>query len=84
MLLAEPSRGVDVSARMEIYETISNLAAQGVCIILVSSDINEIIQYSDRVLVMQNGRKVGLLSRDEVDLESVLKLNFALDPEVKS
>ncbi|HCK16280.1 TPA: D-xylose ABC transporter ATP-binding protein [Candidatus Poribacteria bacterium] len=84
LLLDEPSRGVDVSARMEIYETISNLAAQGVCIILVSSDINEIIQYSDRVLVMQNGRKVGLLSRDEVDLESVLKLNFALDPEVKS
>jgi ABC-type sugar transport system ATPase subunit len=78
LLLDEPSRGVDVAARAEIYSTIAMLASRGVGIVLVSSDMDEVIQNSDRVIVLQAGSCVGVLSRDEADLESVLKLKFSV------
>ena len=77
LLLDEPSRGVDVAARAEIYSTIAMLASRGVSIVLVSSDMDEVIQNSDRVIVLQAGSCVGVLSRAEADLESVLKLKFS-------
>jgi ABC-type sugar transport system ATPase subunit len=79
LLLDEPSRGVDIAARGEIYSTIAALASSGVGVVLVSSDIDEVIQNSDRVLIMQAGRRVGLLDRTAADLASVLKLKFSAD-----
>lgn len=59
LLLDEPTRGVDIGAKSEIYRIISDLAAQGVAILMVSSELPEVIGMSDRVLVMREGRLVG-------------------------
>lgn len=61
LLLDEPTRGVDIGAKSEIYRIISDLAAQGVAVLMVSSELPEIVGMSDRVLVMREGRLVGEL-----------------------
>lgn len=61
LVLDEPTRGVDVGAKREIYEIIDRLAARGVAVLMVSSELPEIVGMSDRVLVMRNGKAVGLL-----------------------
>ena len=61
LVLDEPTRGVDVGAKREIYEIIDRLAARGVAVLMVSSELPEIIGMSDRVLVMRNGKNAGLL-----------------------
>ncbi|KJH71033.1 sugar ABC transporter ATP-binding protein [Aliterella atlantica] len=61
LMLDEPTRGVDIGAKSEIYKIISELAAQGVAILMVSSELPEIVGMSDRVLVMREGRLVGEL-----------------------
>ena len=64
LVLDEPTRGVDVGAKREIYEVIDRLAAEGVAVLMVSSELPEIVGMSDRVLVMRNGKSVGLLETD--------------------
>lgn len=59
LILDEPTRGVDIGAKSEIYRIISNLAAQGIGILMISSDLPEVIGMSDRVLVMRSGQIVG-------------------------
>jgi ribose transport system ATP-binding protein len=61
ILLDEPTRGVDIGAKSEIYRIISDLSAQGVAILMVSSELAEIVGMSDRVLVMREGELVGEL-----------------------
>jgi ABC-type sugar transport system ATPase subunit len=78
LLLDEPTRGVDVTARSEIYASVAALAMRGVSVILVSSDIDDIVDHCDRVIVLQAGRCVGVRARGEADLESVLKLKFSI------
>jgi ribose transport system ATP-binding protein len=60
-LLDEPTRGVDIGAKSEIYRIISDLAAEGVAILMVSSELPEVVGMSDRVLVMREGELVGEL-----------------------
>jgi ABC-type sugar transport system ATPase subunit len=72
LIMDEPTRGVDVGAKAEIYRIISNLASAGLSIILISSDLPEVLGMSDRVCVMKNGRLVGEFSRTEVTQEKVL------------
>ena len=67
LLLDEPTRGVDVGARGEIYTIVRNLAAKGLTVVLVSSDMPELIGLSHRVHVMRSGGVAGELSRDELD-----------------
>jgi ABC-type sugar transport system ATPase subunit len=83
LLLDEPSRGVDIVARNEIFESIIETAKNGMGIILVSSDINEVLEYSDRILVMLAGKNVGVLSREDADLEKILKMQFSVSAQVK-
>ncbi|HEY9617762.1 MAG TPA: ATP-binding cassette domain-containing protein, partial [Microcoleaceae cyanobacterium] len=59
LLLDEPTRGVDIGAKSEIYRIISDLAKQGVAILMVSSELPEVVGLSDRVLVMREGQIVG-------------------------
>ncbi|MCS6817755.1 MAG: sugar ABC transporter ATP-binding protein [Blastocatellia bacterium] len=73
-LLDEPTRGIDVAAKAEIYEVIRRLAAQGAAILLVSSELEEIRHLADRVLVMHRGRIVGELRREEVTDDRILYL----------
>jgi L-arabinose transport system ATP-binding protein len=74
LILDEPTRGVDVGAKAEIYDVINELAAEGIAIVVISSELPEILTLADRVLVMQAGRIAGELSRDDATEESILAL----------
>ena len=67
LILDEPTRGIDVGAKAEIYRLISELANRGVAIIMVSSELPEILGMSDRVMVMHGGRITGILDKEEAD-----------------
>lgn len=72
MILDEPTRGIDVGAKAEVHHIINELAAQGLGIILISSDLPEVLAMSDRILVMREGRQMGIFNRDEATQESIL------------
>ncbi|WP_054633524.1 sugar ABC transporter ATP-binding protein [Pantoea stewartii] len=74
LILDEPTRGIDVGAKAEIYRLISELANRGVAIIMVSSELPEILGMSDRIMVMHGGRITGILDKDEADQETILSL----------
>ncbi len=74
LLLDEPTRGIDVGAKQEIYQLMDELAGQGMAILFVSSELEEIIGMSDRVLVMHEGRITGELARGELTEERVMQL----------
>jgi ribose transport system ATP-binding protein len=74
LLLDEPTRGIDVGAKQEIYQLIESLAATGLSILFVSSELEEIIGMSDRVLVMHEGRITGELNRAELSEEAIMQL----------
>jgi ABC-type sugar transport system ATPase subunit len=82
LILDEPTRGVDIGARMDVYKFIDQLKKEGKAILMVSSDLPEILTQSDRILVMAGGRIVGELSREEATEEKVLKLALQLESEV--
>ena len=72
LILDEPTRGVDVGAKAEVHAIIAELAATGIGIILISSDLPEVLALSDRVLVMREGRQMTILSREEATQERVM------------
>ena len=74
LLLDEPTRGIDVGAKQEIYGLMENLARDGVAILFVSSEMEEVLGMSDRALVMHEGRLAGELRRDELSEESIMQL----------
>lgn len=74
LILDEPTRGVDIGAKSEIYVIMNELVKKGVSIIMVSSELPEIINMSDRVYVMAEGRVTGCLNHDEVTQEAVMLL----------
>jgi ribose transport system ATP-binding protein len=73
-IVDEPTRGVDVGAKMAIYEILRELAADGVAVIVVSSELEEVLGLSHRVLVMSGGRQEGVLSRAEATPQAVMRL----------
>jgi len=74
LIFDEPTRGIDVGAKSEIYKLMNELAAKGVAIIMISSELPEILGMSDRILVMHEGRIAGELSRAEANQESIMHL----------
>ena len=74
LFLDEPTRGIDVGAKQEIYRLMEELARKGVAILFVSSEMEEILGMSDRVLVMHEGRLTGELQRNELSEEAVMQL----------
>ena len=74
LILDEPTRGVDVGAKAEIYEIMNKLAKHGISIIMISSELPEIINMSDRVYVMADGTIKGCLSHTDISQEAVMKL----------
>jgi ribose transport system ATP-binding protein len=74
LLLDEPTRGVDVGAKQELYRLIEELADQGVAILFASSDLEELLRLADRVLVMYQGRLAGELSREAASEEAIMRL----------
>lgn len=73
LILDEPTRGVDVLAKSEIYSIMSMLASQGLSIIMISSDLPEVINMSDRVVVICRGEVTGIINREELTQESIMK-----------
>jgi ABC-type sugar transport system ATPase subunit len=73
-LIDEPTRGIDVGAKAEIYQLLKQLTAQGISIIMVSSELPEILALSDRVLIMKNGGVSGILDRSDATEESIMML----------
>ena len=74
MIFDEPTRGIDVGAKQEIYELMNELAARGVAMIMITSELPELLAMSDRILVMHAGRVAGELSREEATQERVMHL----------
>src|SRR5271154_5822759 len=72
LILDEPTRGVDVGSKSEVHAIIGELAAEGIGVIVISSDLPEVLALSDRVLVMREGRQMTILDRAEADPESVM------------
>ena len=72
----EPSRGIDIGAKTEVFDIINQYAEQGLSIIVVSSELKEIIAIADRVLVLSNGIKTGELMGDEIQEESLVLASY--------
>ena len=80
LLLDEPTRGIDVGAKQEIYCLIEELAANGVAILFVSSELEEVLGMSDRALVMHEGFISGELARDQLSEEAIMQLATGQEP----
>ncbi|MFE6066405.1 sugar ABC transporter ATP-binding protein [Streptomyces sp. NPDC056525] len=79
LILDEPTRGIDVGAKAEIYQIVAGLAAEGVAVLVISSELPELLGLADRVVVMQGGRITGALDHADATEEAVLALAMADD-----
>lgn len=79
LILDEPTRGVDVGAKIEIYHVIENLAESGVAVLVISSELPEVLGLADRIVVMQQGHVTGELDRADASEEAILSLAMASD-----
>lgn len=75
LMLDEPTRGIDVGAKFEIYQLMNNLAAEGKGIIMVSSEMPELLGVTDRILVMSNGRLAGIVDTKKTTQEEIMRLS---------
>lgn len=72
LILDEPTRGIDVGAKADVHRLVDDLADQGLAIIVISSDLPEVLAMSDRILVMREGRQMGIYSREEATQEVIM------------
>ncbi|AQT09473.1 monosaccharide ABC transporter ATP-binding protein (CUT2 family) [Pseudomonas protegens] len=79
LILDEPTRGIDVGAKAEIYRLIASLAGEGMAVIMISSELPEVLGMSDRVMVMHEGQLMGTLDRNEATQERVMQLASGLN-----
>jgi ribose transport system ATP-binding protein len=80
IIFDEPTRGIDVGAKSEIYELINQLAADGAAVMVISSDLEEILRISDRIAVMHEGNLTGVLRRAEASEEAIMRLAVGHQP----
>ncbi len=74
LILDEPTRGIDVAAKAEVYRIVNDLTAEGVAVIMISSELPELLGACDRIVVMRQGRTVGTLDRAEATQEGIMRL----------
>lgn len=84
LIMDDPTRGIDVGAKYEIYKLMNELAEQGVSIIMISSELEEVLGMSDRVMVMHEGRSTATLDIGEATQERIMQLATGVDPGVAS
>src|SRR5688572_1282219 len=72
LILDEPTRGIDVGAKAEVQHLIDELAEDGHGVVMISSELEEVVEGSDRVVVLKNGAVVGMLSGEEISEESLM------------
>jgi rhamnose transport system ATP-binding protein len=83
LIVDEPTRGIDVGTKSEVHRLISELAGQGIAVLMISSEMPEVLGMADNILVMHEGRISARLSRDEATAENVLKAASATPEIVK-
>ncbi|HFJ9509581.1 sugar ABC transporter ATP-binding protein [Bacillus cereus group sp. MYBK245-2] len=76
IILDEPTRGIDAKARIEVYETIEKMKREGLAILLISSDVEEIVQLVNRVYVMRNGRFVSHMEKEQLSVNEITRLAY--------
>jgi ribose transport system ATP-binding protein len=81
LIFDEPTRGIDVGAKSEIYKLVNDLAAQGKAIIVISSELPEVLHLSHRILVMCEGRVTGNVSAQDATQESLMALATRRDEQ---
>ena len=74
LILDEPTRGIDVAAKADIHRLISSLAAHGAAVVMISSEMPEILGMSDRVMVMRDGQSAGILDRRDANQVALMRL----------
>jgi ribose transport system ATP-binding protein len=74
LILDEPTRGVDIGAKKEIYSVINDMAAKGVAVIMVSSELPEVLGMSDRIMVVHEGQVTGIIDGKTADQTKVMTL----------
>ncbi len=74
LLLDEPTRGIDVGAKYEIYTIINKMAAEGKAVVMISSEMPELLGMCDRIYVVNHGEIAGVLDRKEASQESIMKI----------
>ena len=74
LILDEPTRGIDIGAKRDIYDLMNTLTAQGVSIIMVSSELSEVLGMSDRIMVIHEGKLAGILEHKEATQEKIMTL----------
>jgi len=79
LILDEPTQGIDVAGRAEIHRLIRELAERGLAVLLISSDLLELLELSDRVAVMRRGRLVEVLEREDATQEAVLAAALGIE-----
>lgn len=84
LVLDEPTRGIDVGAKAEVHHIIGELAREGLAILLISSDLPEVLAMSDRILVMREGRQMAIFDREEATQERILSAAMGGDPTLVS
>lgn len=83
LILDEPTRGIDVGAKVEVHQLIDELAGQGMAIMLISSDLPEVLAMSDRILIMREGRQMAILDQADATQERVLAHAMGQAPELE-
>ncbi len=84
LILDEPTRGVDVGSKDQVHRLIQDLADRGLAVLVISSELNEVLTVADRVLVMRQGQLAGELSREEASQEKILALALPSEQEVEA
>jgi ABC-type sugar transport system ATPase subunit len=74
LLMDEPTRGIDIQAKEQIFSLVRDLARQGFAVLFISSEIEEVLDVSDRILIMNRGRITGEVGRDEINLEKLMEM----------
>ena len=77
----EPTRGIDVGAKGEMFAVMRRLADEGMAIVMVSSELEEVVELADRVLVLAKGQQTAILERGGLSLERVLAMTFGVEGE---
>ena len=84
LILDEPTRGIDIGAKAEIQALVNELAAAGLGVIMVSSELEELVEGSSRVIVLRDGHKVTELSREQISQQAIIRAmaeGSAMDPD---
>jgi len=74
LILDEPTRGIDIGAKAEIEKLIARLCREGMAIVFISSELEEVVRDSHRVVVLRDRKKVGELTGDQIDLSAIMKI----------